>query len=93
MNKTITKAFIMILVLSFSIAANITAFADEESYSKDNIKNNEWSYMERREDIQYEHLKSLKILDENDRHLPESKVTRREVLDILYTIYYDTHTI
>ena len=54
MNKTITKAFIMILVLSFSIAANITAFADEESYSKDNIKNNEWSYMERREDIQYE---------------------------------------
>lgn len=29
MNKTITKAFIMILVLSFSIAANITAFADE----------------------------------------------------------------
>ena len=43
MNKIITKAFIMILVLSFSIAANITAFADEENYSKDNIKNNEWS--------------------------------------------------
>lgn len=90
MNKTITKAFIMMLVLSFSIAVNVSAFADEANYSKDNIKNNEWPYMERREDIQYEHLKSLKILDENDRHLPESKVTRREVLDVLYTIYFAT---
>ena len=44
-------ATLLIICISIMLCVNITAFADEENYSKDNIKNNEWSYMERREDI------------------------------------------